>query len=319
MAMPEAPLTPGCCPRRRWGNTGLSIPVIPFGTQGFGNNFGPVSDEQAIALIRRAVDLGVNHFDCARCYGDSMRKLGLAITQGVVKRDEVIISGRLCCHSAAQWGGYGKGEADYSAERAIADVQDQLARLGTDYFDAMLIHDPTAIEPTLAPDGCLDGLKRLKADGLVRSVGYGMNPHPFHLKAIAEGDIDVLLTFNDYNLFRQTAADEVLPAAANKSLGVLNGWSIKRGLLTGRPVEEVVPRDTWQPGSDPERAEAMRLWCAEHEISLIRLALQFCLREGRIHGNPLGNLTIDQLEMNVAAVLNPLPDAIFEEFRAAHL
>jgi aryl-alcohol dehydrogenase-like predicted oxidoreductase len=49
-------LTPGCCPRRRWGKSGLSIPVIPFGTQGFGDNFGPVTEEEALRLIRRAVD-----------------------------------------------------------------------------------------------------------------------------------------------------------------------------------------------------------------------------------------------------------------------
>ena len=45
-------------PRRRWGKTELSIPVIPFGTQGFGNNFGPVTDDEAADLIRFAVDIG---------------------------------------------------------------------------------------------------------------------------------------------------------------------------------------------------------------------------------------------------------------------
>ena len=194
--MSEGLLKPGCCPRRRWGKSGLDIPVIPFGTQGFGDHFGPVSDEQAMALIRRAVDLGVNH------------------------------------------------EA---------------------------------------------------------------------------GEIDVLLTFNDYNLFGQTAADDILPAAAAKDIGVLNGWSIKRGLLTGTPVEKIVARDRWIPGSEPERAERMRLWCAERGIGLLNLALQFCLRERRIHGNPLGNLNVEQLEMNVAAVLTPLPERMFEDFRAAEI
>ncbi|MEZ4621932.1 MAG: aldo/keto reductase [Caldilineaceae bacterium] len=68
-------------PRRRLGKTELMIPVIPFGTQGFGNNFGFVSDEDAVALIKHAISLGVNHFDCARCYGDSLRKLGLALRE----------------------------------------------------------------------------------------------------------------------------------------------------------------------------------------------------------------------------------------------
>ena len=49
-------------PRRRLGRTELSIPVVPFGTQGFGNHFGFVSDEDAIALIKHAISIGVNHF-----------------------------------------------------------------------------------------------------------------------------------------------------------------------------------------------------------------------------------------------------------------
>ncbi|MFP6588891.1 MAG: aldo/keto reductase, partial [Candidatus Latescibacterota bacterium] len=64
-----------------------------------------MSDDEAKILIRRAVDLGVNHFDCARCYGNSLRKLGVAIRDGVVRRDEIIVSGRICCHSGARWGG----------------------------------------------------------------------------------------------------------------------------------------------------------------------------------------------------------------------
>lgn len=156
-------------PRRRLGKTNLDIPVIPFGTQGFGNHFGFVTDEEAIALVKHAVALGVNHFDCARCYGDSVRKLGLALQE--IPRTDVIITGRLCCHSAAQWGFYGEGEPDYSAERVIRDVEDQLNMLGTDYFDGVLIHDPLQMDPTLAKNGTLAGLLQLKSQGLVHHVG----------------------------------------------------------------------------------------------------------------------------------------------------
>ncbi len=310
-------LPPNSCPRRRWGKTELSIPVVPFGTQGFGNHFGPVSDDEAKQLIRRAVDLGVNHFDCARCYGDSLSKLGLAIKDGVVQRGEVIISGRLCCHSAAQWGGYGDGDPDYSATRALADIEDQLQILGTDHFDAMLIHDPRAIEPTLANGGTLAGLEEARQSGQVRYLGYGMKPHDFHLKVIESQRTDVLLTFSDYNLLRQSAAADILPAAAAADLGVINGWSIMRGWLTGVPVESFVPRHQWS--EDHERAERMRLWCEEHEVDMLRLTLHFCLREERIHGNPIGNLNIEQLERNVAAVQQPLPNEIVDGFIQAGL
>ena len=310
----------GCCPRRRWGKTGLSIPVIPFGTQGFGDHFGRVTDEEAMALIRRAVDLGVNHFDCARCYGNSLGKLGQAVRAGVVRRDEILVSGRLCCHSSAPWGGYrGDGPPDFSAERAVADIEDQLALLGIGYFDVVFVHDPPEVEPTLAAGGCLEGLERLRERGLIRFLGYGMRPHDGHLKVMAAGRTEALLCFSDYNLLRQTAAEDILPAAASRDLGVLNGWSIMRGMLTGRPVDEVVSRDRWLTDTDAVRADRMRSWCLERSVSLLRMALHFCLREGRIHGNPLGNLNQDQLEANVRAAMNPPPDNLLNEFIAAAL
>ena len=293
-------------PRRRWGKSNIEIPVIPFGTQGFGNNFGFVSDDDACALIRRAVDIGVNHFDSALCYGDSVRKLGLAIKTGVIKRDEVIISGRVCCH--------GREDIDYSAEHAVSEVEKQLEMLGMDYFDAMFVHDPREIEPTLAKDGTLAGLLKAKSRGLTHNVGYGMNPHDFHLKTIETGDVDVLLTFNDFNLLRQTAADDILPAAAANDIGVISGWSIMHGWLTGIDLSD---RDQNNPAI--ARATKMRQWCMDEGVSLLAMAIQFCLREERIHGNPIGSLNIEQLEMNAGAVTEPLPADIFQRFTAKNL
>src|SRR5262245_41642749 len=191
----------GPVPRRRWGKSNLSIPVIPYGTQGFGNAFGAVAAAAATALIHQAVDLGVDHFDCARCYGDSLRKLGPGLAG--IPRDRVVVSGRLCLHnvrSALQ-----RPLAPTAAD-AIADVEDQLALLGIEYFDAVLVHDPPEMDPVLAPGGALEGLLRLKDQGKVRNVGFGMRPHAFHQQALATGLVDVMLTFSDYNLLRQSAA-----------------------------------------------------------------------------------------------------------------
>ena len=310
--MTQAALT---MPRRRLGRTELEIPVIPFGTQGFGNHFGFVSDEDAVALVKHAVSLGANHFDCARCYGDSLRKLGLALRE--IPRGDVIVTGRLCCHSNAAWGGYrGDSEADFSADRAIRDVEDQLEILGTDYFDGMLIHDPTRMEPTLAKHGTLAGLLELKASGQVRHVGFGMNPHDFHLQAIATGDVDFLLCFNDYHLIRQTAADKLLPAAAAADVGVLNGWSILRGLLTGADIEEAREKGGYKGESDIEEARKIWHWCQQEDVDLLQLALQFCLREERIHGNPIGSLNAEQLEANIRAAATPVDESVWTKFQA---
>jgi aryl-alcohol dehydrogenase-like predicted oxidoreductase len=318
--MAESPAVP----RRRWGRTGLSIPVIPFGTQGFGNMFGPVAEATATSLIHEAIALGVNHFDCARCYGDSLVKLAAGLRG--VPRDSVIVSGRVCLHQD-------RGDAlrpgqplrppsdlpDASADAVVRDVEEQLAFLDIGHFDALLVHDPPDMERCLGPDGALAGALRLKARGLVRHVGFGMRPHDFHRQAIATGDVDVLLCFNDYNLLRQTAADGVLADAAAHDIGVLNGFSIVRGLLTGVEPAAAAARGRWSNDEDVARATAILRWCQERDISLLALALQFCLREPRIHGNPLGSQNIDELRANIAAVATPLPDAVIADFAAAGL
>jgi aryl-alcohol dehydrogenase-like predicted oxidoreductase len=306
----------GAVPRRRWGKSELSIPVIPYGTQGFGNAFGAVADDAAVKLIRHAISLGVDHFDCARCYGDSLRKLGPGL-QGV-PRDRYIVSGRLCLHqnrSALQ------APLSPTAEDAERDVEAQLDLLGIGYFDAVLVHDPPEMEPVLARGGALEGLLRLKARGLVRNVGFGMRPHAFHAQALATGLVDVMLTFGDYNLLHQTVDTPggILAQAAAGDVGVLNGFSIMRGILTGADVDEAARKGGFRNEEDIARAKHMRRWAVEHGVSLLALALQFCLREERIHANPLGNQSRSDLEQNVAAVTTPLPPGVLDAFVAAGL
>src|SRR5215217_898313 len=138
----------GPVPRRRWGKSNLTIPVIPYGTQGFGNHFGDVAGDAATRLIHQAVDLGVNHFDCARCYGDSLRKLGPGLSD--IPRERYLVSGRLCLHNVRS---DLQNPIGPTAEDAIKDVEDQLSLLGIEYFDAVLVHDPPEMDPVLAAGG----------------------------------------------------------------------------------------------------------------------------------------------------------------------
>lgn len=79
-----------------------------------------------------------------------------------------------------------------------------------------------------------------------------------------------------------------------------------------------VPRRRWGQ-EDVERAKRLRAWCVERGVSLLHLALQFCLRETRIHGNPLGSQNLAELEANARAVAEPLPEPLFRELAAADL
>src|SRR5205814_7657432 len=121
---------------------------------------------------------------------------------------------------------------------------------------AFLIHDPPEMAPVLAKGGALEGLLQLKEQGLVRIVGFGMRPHDFHQQALATGVVDVMLTFSDYNLLRQSAAAPggILEQAAAQDVGVLNGFSIMRGILTGADVDEAAQKGRFRNQEDIARA-----------------------------------------------------------------
>ena len=205
--------------RRRWGRSELSIPVLSFGTMGISGYFGQVTDEDGVDLIYRAMELGVNHFDCSPCYGDSMHKLGLAVSG--MPRESFIVSGRVCLHDDE--------DTPYdhalppTRDAVILEAESQLARLGLAYFDALFIHDPDDIGRALAPGGALNGLLSLKERGSARSIGFAMRSHADHLRALLTGEMDVLLTYDDYNLLRQGAAmPGGLLAEAAKGLPEIN-------------------------------------------------------------------------------------------------
>jgi aryl-alcohol dehydrogenase-like predicted oxidoreductase len=97
-------------------------------------------------------------------------------------------------------------------------------------------------------------------------------------------------------------------------VGVLNGWSILQGLLTGVGIAAAQSAGRWRNHRDAPRALEIQHWCLEEGIDMLTLAIQFCLREERIHGNPIGSLNIHQLETNVRAACTPLPEEVWQRF-----
>jgi aryl-alcohol dehydrogenase-like predicted oxidoreductase len=96
----------------------------------------------------------------------------------------------------------------------------------------------------------------------------------------------------------------------------MNGWSILRGILTDVDIDAEIERGRWKKEGDVAAAYPIWKWCLEEDISILQLAIQFCLREERIHGNNIGSLNVEQLEANVRAASTPLPDEVWEKYEA---
>ncbi len=298
--------------KRRLGRTGLEVTPLGMGGAHLGRTAPgstEYSDDLAVATVHRGLQLGINVIDTSPMYGESQRRVGLALQQwrsDEVRRQDIIIS--------TKTGRGADGAKDYSAAATRRSVERSLELLQTDYIDILLVHDPDDLGQVLDPGNALEALLECKDEGLIRAIGLGCRPHEFHRACIESGHFDLSLTFCDYNLLDQSAAEGVLAPAAEHDVGVYNGTVIMLGLLGGENPREVARR---RPGFATEerlqRATELWEWCRARDVSLPALSLQFSLREPRIATTLVGVRDPQHLEADVAAVSEAIPEDIWQE------
>ncbi len=273
---------------RRLGRTEMRPKSLGMGCASLGSH----SEEEAIEAVRRAIELGINFFDTSPAYGDSERKLGLALQDGL--RDKIYLQTKA---------GTNPQRRGYTAEDIRWSVENSLRMLKTDYLDSVLIHDPSDIEVPLAPGYALDELLKMKDEGIIGYVGLGVRSHEFHRRAIETGQIDIVLTYLDYTLLDQSAAETVIPLAKKYDVGIILGSVLAMRKLTGQ-----------EPKNDP-RAYAMWEWCRKRGISIRDLAIQFCLAlpiDGIVMPGPGTKEHVDEVYASATA---DIPAEIWKEFK----
>lgn len=290
-------------PVRRLGRTELEVTCLGMGGAGLGR--GDVTDDAAVEAVHRAIDLGINYLDTSPLYGESERRVGLAFADSGW-REKIYLATKTGTHP--EWRG------DYSAAGTRRSVENSLRLLNTDSLDVCLVHDPNSMDPVVAKDGALDELQRMREEGLIKFIGLGVRQHEFHKIAIETGVVDVILTYLDYTLLRQTANEWLLPFAAENDIGVINGSPIAMGLLSG--VEPDVSASSAHLGtSDAERAHRLYRWATDNDLNLLNLAIQFCFRQPRIAVSLTGSKNASEVEQNFAAATTPVPEEVWEQLQ----
>ena len=171
---------PAAVPRRRFGRTGLRLPVLSAGFMRAMQSWQDVADEQIdpnsqrtmLAVAREALRLGIDHFETARGYGSSERQLGRVLEE--VGRDRVILQTKV--------------QPCADPEQFSAAVRDSLRRLRVGRVDLLALHgvnDHRALWHACRPGGCLAAARRLQARGQVGWVGFsGHGPTEVLLDAV---------------------------------------------------------------------------------------------------------------------------------------
>jgi aryl-alcohol dehydrogenase-like predicted oxidoreductase len=302
---------------RRLGRTEMKPKALGLGG---GHLAGPEqADEDAIAMVRGAIERGVNFVDTSPDYGFSEQRIGMAMADGW--RDKVYLQTKVGSHPQYL--------RDWSKKATTWSLENSFKMLQTDYVDSVLIHGPRHdIEEPLGE--CLEVMLNWKANGRIGAVGVAVRQPEFHKRAIEAG-VDIILSFLNYTLLDQTLAEEAIPFAVEHDVGILIGSPLGNSLLAGpEPIQKevgihdeegkVVPAAVGSyldPAVFPP-AHAMWQWCKDRGLNIRDLAIQFAMH-APVKGNGIvltGSANLREFEEVYEAATTPVLEDVWQEFEA---
>jgi D-threo-aldose 1-dehydrogenase len=189
--------------------------------------------------------------------------------------------------------------------------------LGLDRIDILYIHDPDD-HWEAAITGAFPALDRLRAEGVVRAIGAGMNQAEMLARFAREGDFDMFLVAGRYTLLDQAALPELLPLCVEKGIAVVIGGVMNSGILADpRPGA----RFNYAPAPPElvERAQRIRAVCERHGVPLRAAAIQFPLAHPAVAALVAGVRTVEHLDDYPRLMATPLPEGLWSELRAEGL
>ncbi len=213
---------------RPLGRTGWNVSEVSFGAWAIGAEWGEVSDDESLAALHRAIDRGVNFIDTADVYGDGRSERLIARLKSDRPRDTIYVATkagrRLNPHSS---GGYNRENLTRFVERSLSNLR-------ADALDLLQLHCPPG-EVYDRPEvfGALDELVR---QGKLRFYGVSVERIDEALRAIEHPNVQSVQII--FNLFRPRPAEQFLPRAEEKRVGVLARVPLASGLLSGRMTRD---------------------------------------------------------------------------------
>jgi L-glyceraldehyde 3-phosphate reductase len=297
----------------RCGQSGLKLPAISLGLW---HNFGGVDTfENARAMVRRAFDLGITHFDLANNYGpppgSAEETFGRILKEDLVGyRDELIIS------TKAGWGMWPGPYGDFGSRKyLIASLDQSLKRMGLEYVDIFYHHRPDPETPLEETMGALDQIVR-QGKALYAGISSYPPEQTRHAAAILyELGTPCLIHQPSYNMFNRWIEDGLLDALEEEGIGCIVFSPLAQGLLTNKYLDGIPegsraakPHGFLRPEHVTEDvlAKVRKL----NEIALARgqtmaqMALAWVLRSGTVTSALVGASRVRQIEDSVGALDN---------------
>jgi aryl-alcohol dehydrogenase-like predicted oxidoreductase len=298
---------------RTLGRTGIKVSPYALGAMMFGP-LGNSDHDDAIAMIHKALDAGINFVDTADRYsaGESEEIVGKALKG---RRDNVVLATKV--HGPM---GEDPNQQGNSRRWIIAEVENSLRRLQTDYIDLYQIHRP---DPSTDIEETLSALTDLIRSGKVRTIGHSAMPASDIVEAqwVAErrGYERFRTEQPSYSILNRGIESEVLPVAERYGMGTLVWSPLAKGMLTGRirkgQETDLRRAERFTSFSDEQRldkVEQLIPLAQEAGLPMTHLAMAFAIAHPGVTSAILGPRTHEHLDDLLAGVEVRLTDEILD-------
>lgn len=227
--------------QRKLGSQGLTVSALGLGCMGMSQHYGERDDDESIATVHRALELGVNFFDTAEVYGPFLNEelLGKALRG---KRQQVVIATKFGFDLRT---GEQSSTLNSRPEHVLKTAEECLRRLDTDYIDLFYQH---RVDPAVPIEETVGAMAQLVAQGKVRYLGLSEAGIDTIRRAHAVHPISVVQ--NEYSLWERTVETDLLPALRESGIGLVPYSPLGRGFLTGK-----APRTETTVASDFRRTD----------------------------------------------------------------
>jgi L-glyceraldehyde 3-phosphate reductase len=298
---------------RRCGRSGIRLPAISLGLW---HNFGGVDVfENSRAMVRRAFDLGITHFDLANNYGpppgSAESNFGEILRLDLAPhRDELIVS------TKAGWGMWPGPYGDWGSRKyLLASLDQSLKRMGLEYVDIFYSHRPDPETPVEETMGALDRAVRSGKALYAGISSYNAAQTAVAVKILRELGTPCLIHQPRYSMLDRWVERGLLDVLDKEGVGGIAFCPLAQGLLTDRYLQGIPsgsraskPHGFLKKSDISEhrlnQIRALSLLAAARGQSLAQMSLAWVLRDGRMTSALIGASRVEQIEQNVAALAN---------------
>ncbi|WP_223256467.1 aldo/keto reductase [Micromonospora endophytica] len=310
----------------------MRLTELGFGASQGGNLHRVTTDDEFTAAVDTAWQGGVRYFDTAPHYGLGLseRRLGAALRHR--PREEYVVStkvGRLLVPSpedAHRRDAEGfdvpathRRVWDFSRDGVLRSVEASLDRTGLDRLDIAYLHDPDH-HWEQAVSQAVPALIELRDQGVVGAIGAGMNQSAMLARFVQETDIDVVMCAGRYTLLEQGAADDLLPAAEGRGVGVVIAGVYNSGLLSrDRPPADASYNYQQAPPELIERARRIAEVCETYGVTLPQAALAYVRRHPAVISTVVGVRNGTQMAEALRRSAAAVPDELWAALASAGL